>query len=42
MPSEWPYTQAEHDEAVEVGGVVLWAFTVALIVAAIVAGCTIS
>lgn len=42
MPSEWPYTQAEHDEAVEVGGVVLWAFAVVLIAAAIVAGCTIS
>lgn len=42
MPSEWPYTQAEHDEAVEVGGIVLWAFTVVLIAAAIVAGGCVS
>lgn len=37
-----PFSQADHDRAVEVGGVVLWAFAVVLIVAAIVAGCTIS
>lgn len=37
-----PFSQADHDHAVEVGGIVLWAFTVVLIAAAIVAGCTIS
>ena len=36
MPDE-PYTQADHDRAVEQGGIVLLAATIALIVAAVAA-----
>lgn len=34
-----PYTQDEHDRAAEVGGIVLWLFAVALMVAAIIVTC---
>ena len=34
-----PYTQDEHDRSAEVGGIVLWLFAVALMVAAIIVTC---
>ena len=40
MPDE-PYSQADHDEAAEIGGIVLLVATIALIVAAIVATCSL-
>ena len=41
MPSDEPYGQADHDRAVEQGGIVLLVATIALIVAAIVATCSL-
>lgn len=40
MPDE-PYSQADHDEAAAIGGCVLLVATIALIVAAIVATCSL-
>lgn len=37
-----PFSQADHDRAVEVGGIALWLFAVVLIAAAIVAGGCVS
>lgn len=34
MPSDEPYTQADHDEAAAIGGVVLLVATIALVVGA--------
>lgn len=39
MRHEEPYTTSEHDRAAEVGGIVLWLFAVALMVAAIIVTC---
>lgn len=37
MPSDEPYSQADHDEAAAIGGCVLLVATIALIVAAVAA-----
>lgn len=37
MPSDEPYSQADHDEAAAIGGCVLLVVTIALIVAAVAA-----
>lgn len=35
------YSTSDHDEAAEIGGIVLWLFAVAIMAAAIIATCSL-